>query len=41
MKVGRKKGFIMSEEQKNKLSLLKIGKPGNNKGKHWKLSDEN
>lgn len=35
-----KKGHHLSEEHKKKLSLVKKGKPGLTKGKHWKLSEE-
>ena len=33
------KGKKLSEEHKLKLSLVKRGKPGNAKGKHWKMSE--
>ena len=33
------KGDKLSEDHKKKLSKAKIGKVGNNKGKHWKIRD--
>lgn len=34
------KGKGLSDEHKDKISKANKGKVGNNKGKHWKLSDE-
>ena len=34
------KGIPCSKETKEKIRLAKVGKPGKNKGKHWKLSKE-
>ena len=38
MKRGRKKGFKISEETREKMKQAKLGKPSGSKGKHWKLS---
>lgn len=44
---GFKKGAVpwnfgkkLSEEHKKKLSIAKIGRPGNNKGKHWNIGED-